>query len=80
MSIQRLNWRPQVKQRPRTTTKGGYRTYTPNETKNAEANLRAQWKHPPVEGPGRVSHLVMGDAWVEVQRPADETGVQADAR
>ena len=56
VSFQRLNWRPQVKQRPRTTTKGGYRTYTPKETQAAEANLRIQWNQPPVDGPVSCAH------------------------
>ena len=66
MRHQRLIWTPRAKQRPRTAFKGGsYRTFTPRETKDAEAALGAQWVGPPMEGPIEV-YIVMSDHEVDV--------------
>ena len=62
----KLLWTPRAKGRPRTTfAKGGYRTYTPRETVEAEEALRAQWVGSPVEGPIGLS-LTMTDTAVTV--------------
>lgn len=63
---QSLLWTPRVKARPRTMfIQGGYRTYTPHETRAAERALRQQWVGKPTEGPVMVG-LTMFDDHIEV--------------
>jgi len=63
---QRLVWTPRAKARPRTTWgNGGYRTYTPEPTKQAEKDLAAQWVGKPIEGPIEVV-ILLADTFVEV--------------
>jgi Holliday junction resolvase RusA-like endonuclease len=63
---QTLLWTPRAKGRPRTTfVKGGYRTYTPHETRDAEKALREQWVGSPVDGLIGLS-LFMSDSKVNV--------------
>lgn len=66
VTSQTLLWTPRAKGRPRTTfVKGGYRTYTPHETVEAEAALRAQWIGTPAEGP-IILDLMLSDTDVTV--------------
>lgn len=62
-----LEWKPRAKQRPRTVVKGGKTlTFTPKETRDAEAAIAAQWDADPVEGPIRVD-LILTDTTIEVE-------------
>ena len=61
-----LLWTPRTKGRPRTVSmKGGYRTYTPRETVEAERSLAQQWVGQPVNGPIMVG-LLLSDVDVRV--------------
>jgi Holliday junction resolvase RusA-like endonuclease len=62
----RLVWTPRAKQRPQHTFQGGHhRTFTPRETRSAEAALAQQWVGQPVAGPIAVS-IVLTDTSVDV--------------
>jgi Holliday junction resolvase RusA-like endonuclease len=62
-----INWKPRAKQRPRTVVQGGKTlTFTPKETRDAEAAIAEQWDHPPFEGPILVD-LILSDTKIEIQ-------------
>lgn len=62
-----LDWKPRAKQRPRTVVQSGRTlTFTPKETRDAEAAIAEQWDQPIVEGPIRVD-LILSDTKIEIQ-------------
>lgn len=62
-----LDWTPRAKQRPRTTVRNGRAvTYTPKETRDAEANLARQWPFEPFEGDIDV-RILMNDETVRLE-------------
>jgi Holliday junction resolvase RusA-like endonuclease len=62
-----LNWTPRAKQRPRTTIRNGKAvTFTPKETRDAEAALATQWPHPPFDGPIDV-RVIMNDTTIRLE-------------